>query len=95
MSIDAESSAVPPAPYDHVIFTDLDGLEGVLVDLRTKKYYQLNETASLIWRGIEQRSPVSEIAATLTARYNVTVDGAMSSIKRALDQLRAQKLVGP
>lgn len=96
MSVNAfESSVVPPAPYDHVIFTDLDGLEGVLVDLKTKKYYQLNETASLIWRGIEKRSPVSEIAAALTQRYDVTVDRALSSIERALQQLRAQKLVGP
>ena len=37
-------------PQDHVIFTDLDGLEGVLVDLNTRKYYQLNETAALVWR---------------------------------------------
>jgi hypothetical protein len=43
----------PPLPYEHVIFTDLDGLEGVLVDLNTKKYYHLNESASLIWRGLE------------------------------------------
>ena len=33
------TSAVSPLPYDHVIFTDLDGVEGVLVDLNTKQYF--------------------------------------------------------
>ena len=91
----SESSlAAPPLPHEHVIFTDLDGLEGVLVDLNTKKYYQLNETASLIWRGLEKRLPVSHIATEMTERYDVTLQGALSSIETALRQFEAQKLVG-
>lgn len=89
------SVAAPPLPYEHVIFTDLDGLEGVLVDLNTKKYYQLNETASLIWRGLEKRLPVSHIATEMTERYDITMEGAMSSIETALRHFEAQKLVGP
>lgn len=89
------SVAAPPLPHEHVIFTDLDGLEGVLVDLNTKKYYQLNETASLIWRGLEKRLPVSHIATEMTERYDVTLEGAMSSIEAAVRQFEAQKLVGP
>jgi hypothetical protein len=89
-SIDAQ----PPAPYEHVIFTDLDGLDGVLVDLNTKKYYQLNETASLIWRGLEKRSSTSHIATEFTERYEIALEDAVSSIERALRYLEAQKLVG-
>ena len=85
----------PPMPYEHVVFTDLDGLEGVLVDLNTKKYYQLNETASLIWRGLEKRLPVSRIAMEITERYDVTLQVAVSSVETALRQFEAQKLVGP
>jgi coenzyme PQQ synthesis protein D (PqqD) len=93
---DFESNvATPPLPYDHVLFTDLDGLEGVLVDLNTKKYYQLNETASLIWRGLEKRLPISDIATELTERYDVTREGAISSIETVLRHFEAQKLVGP
>ena len=87
--------AAPPVPYEHVIFTDLDGLEGVLVDLNTKKYYQLNETASLIWRGLEKRLPVSHIAKEMTERYDVTLEQATSSIGTALRRFDAQKLLGP
>ena len=87
--------AASPLPYEHVIFTDLDGLEGVLVDLNAKKYYQLNETASLIWRGLEKRLPVSHIAKEMTERYDVTLERAVSSIETALRHFDAQKLLGP
>jgi hypothetical protein len=89
------SAAAPPLPYEHVIFTDLDGLEGVLVDLNTKKYYQLNETASLIWRGLEKRLPVSHITREMTERYEVTLERAASSIETALRRFHAQRLLGP
>jgi Coenzyme PQQ synthesis protein D (PqqD) len=89
------NAAAPPLPYEHVIFTDLDGLEGVLVDLNTKKYYQLNETASLIWRGLEKRLPVRHIAREMTERYEVTLERAVSSIETALRRFHAQRLLGP
>ena len=84
-----------PLPYEHVIFTDLDGLDGVLVDLNSKKYFQLNETASLIWRGLEKRLPVSHIAKEMTERYDVTLERATISIETALRHFAAQKLLGP
>lgn len=82
-------------PHEHVIFTDLDGLEGVLVDLNTKKYYQLNETASLIWRGLEKRLSLSEIVQDMIERYDVTREQAVCSIETALRHFAAQKLLGP
>ena len=82
-------------PYEHIIFTDLDGLEGVLVDLNSKKYYQLNETASLIWRGLEKQLPLDQIAKEITERYDVTLDQARSSVETAFSEFRAQNLIGP
>jgi hypothetical protein len=82
-------------PYDHVLFTDLDGVEGVLVDLNTKKYYQLNETASLVWRRLEQGKTVPEIAQEMTETYDVTLEHATTSVENALLSLTAQKLVRP
>ena len=87
--------AVARLPYDHVIFTDLDGFEGVLVDLNTRKYYQLNETASLVWRGLEKRLPVSKIAGEMTDLYDVTLDRATASVEQALRDFSAQKLIRP
>jgi len=86
--------ATPPLPSEHVVFTNLDGLEGILVDLNTKKYYQLNETASLIWRGLEKRLQLSLIAEEMVERYDVTLERATASIETALRQFKEQKLVG-
>ena len=90
-----DNSAPPPLPHEHVLFTDLDGVEGVLVDLNTKKYYQLNETASLVWRGLEKRKPLSNIAREMTELYEVTLERAMSSVEAALHHFETQKLLRP
>ena len=93
---DSESNGpAPPLPYEHVLFTDLDGLEGVLVDLNTKKYYQLNETASLVWRGLEKRSPIRRIAKEMTELYDVSLERATLSVEAALRIFDAQKLLRP
>lgn len=91
----AGNNSAALSPGDHVIFTDLDGREGVLVDLNTKKYYQLNETASLIWRGLEKHFPLGQIAKEMTERYDVTLEQATASIERALRHFDAQKLLRP
>jgi hypothetical protein len=82
-------------PHDHVIFTDLDGTEGVLVDLNTKQYFQLNETACVVWRGLANGTPAIEIAREMTTRYDVTLEHAQSSVGAALAALAAHHLVRP
>lgn len=80
-------------PQGHVVFTDLDGVEGVLVDLNTRKYYQLNETATMVWRGLERRMTTGEIAKEMAAVYDVPADRAVTSVKRLLSSLCASKLI--
>ena len=46
---------------DHIILTEFDDGAGVLIDVQRKRYFQLNETALLIWRGIEQGLDLSQI----------------------------------
>ena len=46
------SSAI--APHPEVVDTELDKQETVLLHLGTKKYFSLNPTASLIWRGLKK-----------------------------------------
>jgi len=82
-------------PGKHVIFTDFDGDEGILVDLNTKRYYQLNETAMLVWKGLENGKSVSEIAAAVTIEYEVTIDHATRSVERLLTNFQSYKLVTP
>jgi hypothetical protein len=80
-------------PGKHVVATDFDGGEGILVDLNTKKYYQLNETAMLVWKGLEQGKTTSEIAAEITSNYEVALDKAKLSVERIVDNFQTYKLV--
>ncbi|HET7112811.1 MAG TPA: PqqD family protein [Pyrinomonadaceae bacterium] len=81
-------------PGKHVVVTDFDGGEGILVDLNTKKYFQLNETAMVVWKGLEQGKTVGQIADDMTAKYEVALDNATRSVQRILDNFQSYKLLG-
>ncbi len=87
--------AINVLPNKHVIFTDFDGDEGILVDLNTKKYYQLNETAMLVWKALENGKSVREIAEAVTSEYEVSIDHAIRSVERLLTNFQSYKLVTP
>ena len=84
-----------PRALDHVVATDFEGGEGVLVDLNTKRYYQLNETAMLVWRGLENGLGPEEIAAEMTAGYDVTRERARESVEKILKNFQSLKLAAP
>jgi len=87
------SDAATAIPFEHVIFTDLDGREGVLVDLNSKKYYQLNETASFIWRAVEKHLSPENIASEMTDHYDVSFERATISVNQTLQRLHSEKLL--
>ena len=80
-------------PGKHVVVTDFDGGEGILVDLNTKKYYQLNETAMVVWKGLEQGKSTEQIAADITSNYEVALEKATHSVERIVDNFQTYKLV--
>ena len=80
-------------PGKHVVVTDFDGGEGILVDLNTKKYFQLNETAMVVWKGLEQGKSVGEIVDDMTAKYEVALENATRSVERILDSFQTYKLL--
>ena len=81
-------------PGRHVVATDFDGGEGILVDLNTKKYYQLNETAMAVWKGLEKGKTMGEIVADITSTYEVATDKATLSVQRIVDNFQTYKLLG-
>lgn len=83
------------APHEHIVFTEFEAGDGVLVDLNTKKYFQLNETATIVWRGLEKSRTLGEIVGDITAAYDVQPGHAEESVRRLLESLRAFNLVRP
>jgi hypothetical protein len=82
-------------PLENIVASHLDDGDGVLVDLNTRQYYQLNESAMLIWRALEKGSSLSQIADQITATYEVTNDRAIASAETLLRQLQKRKLLRP
>jgi hypothetical protein len=82
-------------PVEHIVATQLDDGDGVLVDLNTKQYYQLNETAMLIWRALENGRPFQQIVAEIMTVYTVDNEHAVTSAERLLREFRERKLVRP
>jgi hypothetical protein len=82
-----------PAPHEHIVFTEFDENEGVLVDLNSKRYYTLNETALIIWRGLERKRTREEIIKEITDAYDVTPEHAAQSLDKLVASLQARKLL--
>lgn len=92
-SLAAQLARMSLTPNDHVVFTEFDGTAGILVDLNTKKYYQLNETATLIWRGLTQGRAANDIADEIVAAYEVTPADALQSVETTLSQFQSYNLI--
>lgn len=65
----------------------------VILHMRTKRYYSLNETGGAIWAMLETVTPIRTIIATLVDTYDVEPDAATAAVARMLDELAAVELV--
>ncbi len=82
-------------PHAHIVVTEFEGGESVLVDLNTKRYYQLNETATVIWRALSDGRSRADVVGSLTSVYDVTEADAEKSVDQVLEHLKAHRLVAP
>lgn len=82
-------------PQEHVIANELDGGDGVLVDLDEKQYYQLNETAMFVWKCLENGRSFEETVDEIRRVYDVTNEQASASVNKILTDIRSRKLVRP
>lgn len=76
----------------HIILTEFDDGAGVLIDVLRKRYYQLNETALLIWRGLEQGLTVQQIAAQIASTYEVSETEIITHANQLLHELQIRQL---
>ncbi len=82
-----------PTPMKDVVFTDFDDGEGMIVDLTTKQYYRLNETAALIWRNLENGKAINDIVDEMQLRYEVSREQALASVDRLVSKLATRNLL--
>lgn len=80
-------------PLEHVVASHLEDGDGVLVDLNTRQYYQLNESAMLIWRALENGLSFDQIVTEIMTTYTVSNERAITSAETLISQLQKRKLV--
>lgn len=80
-------------PHPDVSFTNLDESESVLLHMKTKQYYSLNETGTFIWDAFQQGATVADIAERLTEVYDVEFDEAERYVASFFDDLSQEGLV--
>ena len=67
----------------------------VVLNMRTKRYYSLNETGATVWRMLENDAPTEEITGQLVAIYDVTEATAIETVGALLRELEAESLIAP
>ncbi len=76
-----------------VIYADLDPREGVVLNLETKNYYKLNETAQIVWKRVADGLPAETIAKEIAEQYDVTEEEALRDVADLIAQLKREDLV--
>ena len=89
--------STPPLfrPNPHVVSTQLDDTESVLLHLKTRRYYSLNDTGSRIWALVEEGLDAHAIAATLTREWDVEAEEAKRHVQAFLDELLKEGILEP
>ena len=80
-------------PRKQIVSTLFDDGDGVLVDLNTKRYYQLNESAMVVWTGLEKGHAIPEIVSQITSTFEVSPEHAVESVERILRDFQANNLL--
>ena len=65
----------------------------VIVNLNSKRYYMLNDTAAFIWREITADKSESEIIEKMSVEYDATRDQIAASVRRLFEGFTRAELV--
>ena len=71
------------------------GRTGVLVDLRTSRIFELNNTAARVWELLGASLTPEEIVSSLSREYAVDSGALGRELSRLLDQLEREGLLEP
>lgn len=69
--------------------------EAVLLDLAQKKYFQLNDSASVAWDALAEGASPDEVVRRLLATFDVPEAEARAAVETLLATLRAHGLLTP
>jgi hypothetical protein len=65
----------------------------VVLHMRTKRYYSLNETGTFVWRRLEDGMAETDIVADVVDKYDVGIAEAEMAVTRMLNELLQESLI--
>lgn len=65
----------------------------VVLHLDSGKYYSLNPTGSMIWKGVLDDQPIEQIVDELCAAYDVDSETARQDAQEMIRSFEARKLI--
>lgn len=75
-----------------VINETIEG-ESVIINLNSGMYYSLDNIGAIIWDAIENRHPITDIAAFLSFHYQVDAGEVKATIYDLVNQLLIEELI--
>lgn len=80
---------------ERALLTELGDGTGVLLDLDSKFYFTLNETAVFVWKLLAQGAPRSreQLAAALSEHFEVQPATARGDLDAVLELLTRERLI--
>ncbi|MBA3766787.1 MAG: pyrroloquinoline quinone biosynthesis peptide chaperone PqqD [Acidobacteria bacterium] len=69
------------------------GKSGILLDLKTGDYFELNEIALAIWRMLDGKSSLAKVAGKLAQSYAAPEKIVEKDVIHFVSELRKRKLV--
>jgi hypothetical protein len=84
---------VIPARHPHVKWKKT-GATGVLLNLVSGEYFELDGTAIAIWKAIDGRTPVAGIVRKLATAYGAPPTAVAKDVTAFLATLQKRKLIG-
>ncbi len=73
-------------------FKELDH-EGIILNLKNGDYFSVDRVGLLVWKAIDGKKNIDQIAGRVTARYEVSKDTALSDLIGFVKNLHQKELV--
>lgn len=67
--------------------------EAVLLHLKSKRYFRLNETGAAVWKCLERGLDRAAIVASLTEEFDVDSDTALAEVDRIIADFDSKELL--
>ncbi|MDD9933402.1 MAG: PqqD family protein [Myxococcales bacterium] len=80
---------------ERALLTELGDGTGVLLDMDSKFYFTLNETAIFVWKQLAAPATLNrdELAARVSGEFDVDAAAAADDIDAVLEMLQRERLV--